>query len=275
VLDLLFSKKAVETLGKDEFPETFELDRMRLTRYQNEIQALLLVAVMMNMAFNSAPLVKAGEWSEELKSTLFKLMELSGTTKGQFADAIIEAKEKALLVAARSGSLSLASSPNPSSPSSTSTSTSTPASSVSTSHLLLPEDKKRSLHTSIAKAVSFDSPLYSVIAQRVRKVLERYLLSTSANGGMPDKAALNKTGLGFLEGELEVIAKPIRFLVKYNAKVYQQWYDPILAKALARASESLSKASTEASTSTVTATATASASAPSSSSSSSSSNDSV
>ncbi|KAF9573590.1 hypothetical protein EC968_008347 [Mortierella alpina] len=238
VLDLLFSKKAVETLGKNEFPETFELDRMRLTRYQNEIQALLLVAVMMNMTFNSAPLVKAGEWSEELKSTLFKLMELSGTTKDQFAEAIIEAKEKALLVAARSGSSSSASSSNPSSP--------TPASMVSASHLLLTEDKKRSLHLSIAKAVSFDSPLYSVISQRVRKVLEQYLTSTSASGGMPDRAALNKIGLGFLEGELEVIAKPIRFLVKFNAKVYQQWYDPILTKALAHASETLSKASTEA-----------------------------
>ncbi|KAF9988579.1 hypothetical protein BGZ75_009156 [Mortierella antarctica] len=262
VLDLLFSKKAVETLDKNEFPETFELDRMRLTRYQNEIQALLLVAVMMNMAFNSAPLVKTGEWSEELKSTLFKLMELSGTTKGQFADAIIEAKEKALLVAARSGSSSSpssssTSSPNPCSP--------TPTSSVSASQLLMTEDKKRSLHTSIAKAVSFDSPLYSVIAQRVRKVLERYLTSTSASGGMPDRAALNKIGLGFLEGELEVIAKPIRFLVKYNAKVYQQWYDPILAKALAQASETLSKASTEAPP----------APAPASASSSSSSCDSV
>ncbi|KAF9948387.1 hypothetical protein BGZ72_009700 [Mortierella alpina] len=257
VLDLLFSKKAVETLGKNEFPETFELDRMRLTRYQNEIQALLLVAVMMNMAFNSAPLVKAGEWSEELKSTLFKLMELSGTTKAQFADAIIEAKERALLVAARSGSSSSSSgsSSKPSSP--------TPA--VSASHLLLTEDKKRSLHTSIAKAVSFDSPLYTVIAQRVRKVLERYLISTSATGGMPDRAALNKIGLGFLEGELEVIAKPIRFLVKYNAKVYQQWYDPILAKALARASETLSKASSEAAPASTSTSS--SSSSPSSSSS--------
>ncbi|KAF9275974.1 hypothetical protein BGZ68_010348 [Mortierella alpina] len=263
VLDLLFAKKAVETLGKNEFPETFELDRMRLTRYQNEIQALLLVAVMMNLAFNSAPLVKAGEWSEELKSTVFKLMELSGTTKGQFADAIIEAKERALLVAARSGSSSSSSgsSSNPSSP--------TPASTVPVSHLLLTEDKKRSLHSSIAKAVSFDSPLYIVIAQRVRKVLERYLTSTSASGGMPDRAALNKVGLGFLEGELEVIAKPIRFLVKYNAKVYQQWYDPLLAKALTRASETLSKVSTE------PAPAPASASSPTSSSSSSASSSST
>ncbi|KAG0207535.1 hypothetical protein BGX28_001257 [Mortierella sp. GBA30] len=228
VLDLLFSKKAVETLDKTEFPETFELDRMRLSRYQNEIQALLLVAVMMNMTFNVAPLIKAGEWSDELKENLFKLMELPETSKAQFADAIIEAKEKALLVKSRSGS-------------STPLSGSTPSSPVpSDTDLLLTEEKKKLLHSSIARALSFDSTLYTVIAQRVRKVLEGYLVSISPHGGgamMPDKTALSKSGLGFLEAELEAIAKPIRFMVKYNARVYQQWYDPILSKILTSSSK--------------------------------------
>ncbi|KAF9196262.1 hypothetical protein BGZ50_001338 [Haplosporangium sp. Z 11] len=227
VLDLLFSKKPLETLGKREFPETFSLDQLRMVRYQNEIQALALVAVMMNIALNVQPPLKDKEQAE-LKQELLKLMESAGTTIDNLTEAIIEFKEKALLMSAKSSSSSPTASP-------TSLRSPSPQPQGPPTALLLSEDQKSYLHNTIERAISFDSTLYNVITQRIRKVLESFLLSTAPGGKsgvMPDQAALNKVGLGAMATELEKLAIQIRFLTKYNARVYQQWYDPILTKIL-------------------------------------------
>ncbi|KAG0256940.1 hypothetical protein BG011_004237 [Mortierella polycephala] len=244
VLDLLFSKKPLETLEKREFPETFSLDQLRMVRYQNEIQALALVAVMMNIALNVQPPLKDKEQTE-LKEELLKLMESAGTTMDNLTEAIIESKEKALLISTKSSSPSPTASPM-------SLHSSSPQPQGSPKALLLSEDQKSYLHNTIERAISFDSTLYNVITQRIRKVLESFLLSTASGGKsgvMPDQAALNKVGLGAMATELEKLAVQIRLLTKYNAKVYQQWYDPILTKILTSTVPPSASASASASTS--------------------------
>ncbi|KAF9107455.1 hypothetical protein BGX29_006322 [Mortierella sp. GBA35] len=221
VLDLLYSKTPLDQASRKEFPETFALDQGRLTRYQNEIQALGLIAVMLNVSLNVQPTLR-DEAQTELKETLFRLMESADTSKETLAEAIIEAKEKALLLSARTSS---------SSSSSPSASARTPP----TTALLLSAEQKSYLRNTIEKAISFDSNLYNVLSQRLRKVLESYLLSTNANGQagvMPEQAGMNKIGLGAMAKEIETFATQIGFLIKYNAKVYQRWYDPILTKIL-------------------------------------------
>ncbi|KAF9155676.1 hypothetical protein BG015_009008 [Linnemannia schmuckeri] len=224
VLDLLYSKTPLELSSKDEFPETFVLDQARLTRYQNELQALALIAVMWNISLNVQPPLR-DEGQQELKQTLFRLMESADTSKEALAEAIIEAKEKTLLLTSR-----------PSSSSSTST-RSTSATTPPTTSLLLSADQKSYLRNTIERAISFDSSLYSVLSQRIRKVLESYLLSSppglgSKPGVMPEQAELNKVGLGAMAKEIETFATQIGFLIRYNAKVYQPWYDPLLTKIL-------------------------------------------
>ncbi|KAF9910334.1 hypothetical protein EC991_006833 [Linnemannia zychae] len=226
VLDLLYSKTPLDMASKDEFPETFVLDQARLTRYQNELQALALVSVMWNVSLNVQPPLR-DDGQEELKQTLFRLMESADTSKETLAEAIIEAKEKALLLSSRPSSLSTT----------TSTSTRSTAPSVpATASLLLSDEQKAYIRNTIERAISFDSSLYSVLSQRVRKVLESYLLSSPPGGTkpgvMPDQAELNKFGLGTMAKEIEAFAAQIGFLIRYNAKVYQQWYDPLLTRIL-------------------------------------------
>ncbi|KAG0072567.1 hypothetical protein BGZ89_005148 [Linnemannia elongata] len=221
VLDLLYSKTPLELWSKEEFPETFVLDQARLTRYQNELQALALIAVMWNISLNVQPPLR-DEGQQELKQTLFRLMESADTSKETLAEAIIEAKEKALLLTSRSSASSTRSISSVTSP---------------TSSLLLSADQKSYLRNTIERAISFDSSLYSVLSQRIRKVLESYLLSSppglgSKPGVMPEQAELNKVGLGAMAKEIETFAAQIGLLIRYNAKVYQPWYDPLLTKIL-------------------------------------------
>ncbi|KAG9071945.1 hypothetical protein KI688_006164 [Linnemannia hyalina] len=225
VLDLLYSKTPLELSSKEEFPETFVLDQARLSRYQNELQALALIAVMWNISLNVHPPLR-DEGQQELKETLFRLMESADTSKETLAEAIIEAKEKTLLLTSR-----------PSSASSTTSTRSIPSAASPTASLLLSADQKSYLLNTIERAISFDSSLYSVLSQRIRKVLESYLLSSppglgSKPGVMPEQAELNKVGLGAMAKEIETFAAQIGFLTKYNAKVYQAWYDPLLTKIL-------------------------------------------
>ncbi|KAK3839106.1 MAG: T-complex protein 11-domain-containing protein [Linnemannia elongata] len=225
VLDLLYSKVPLDLSSKEEFPETFVLDQARLTRYQNELQALALIAVMWNISLNVQPPLRE-EGQQELKQTLFRLMESSETSKETLAEAIIEAKEKTLLLASR-----------PSSSSSTASTRSISSANSPTTSLLLSADQKSYIRNTIERAISFDSSLYSVLSQRIRKVLESYLLSSppglgSKPGLMPEQAELNKVGLGAMAKEIETFAAQIGFLIRYNAKVYQPWYDPLLTKIL-------------------------------------------
>ena len=178
----------------------------------------------------------------ELKKTLLKLIESPRTSRETLSEAMVEAKERALLLASRASS---GAGSSPMSPSS------------STTGLLLTEEQKSYINNTLAKAISFDSTLFTVLSQRLRRVLEFYLLSTvnpitsattaanatmSTSGGsgekragaMPERAELNKMGIGALAAEMEQLASQIRFLAKYNAQVYRQWYDPMLTKILAQ-----------------------------------------
>ncbi|KAK3848035.1 MAG: T-complex protein 11-domain-containing protein [Linnemannia gamsii] len=258
VLDLLYSKTPLDMASKEKFPETFVLDQARLTRYQNEIQALALISVMWNISLNVQPPLR-DEGQEELKQTLFRLMESANTSKEVLAEAIIEAKEKELLLSSRSSS----------SPSSSSSSTLTPTRSTATAtapttaaSLLLSPEQKAYLHNTIERAISFDSTLYNVLSQRIRKVLESYLLSSPPGakpGVMPDQAELNKSGLGTMAKEIGAFAAQVGFLIRYNAKVYQPWYDPLLTKILPGNARSPAKPRTATAT---TATAVTTTSAP-------------
>ncbi|KAG0316738.1 hypothetical protein BGZ99_006719 [Dissophora globulifera] len=267
LLDLIFSKKHFNVSpDREQLSATLALDVERLMRYQNEVQGLALVAVMLNVAQNVPPMLKE-EDQGELKNTLLKLIESPDTSRDVLVEAIVEAKERALLLASRALS-SRSSSPSP-----------TPAS----ASLLLTAEQKSYVSNTLAKAISFDSTLYSVLSKRVRKVLEFYLLTTvepvtSATaaaaavtaaaaaaaassssspstmpatgpapasiatgssgdkraGAMPEQVELNKMGLGALTTEMEQLARQIRFLTKYNAQVYRQWYDPMLGKILSQ-----------------------------------------
>ncbi|KAG0221630.1 hypothetical protein BGX31_009665, partial [Mortierella sp. GBA43] len=180
------------------FPVTLNLDRERMIRFQNEVQALTLIAVLLNIAHSVSPALKEDEVAE-LKQTLLKLMEGPFTSTETLAEAIIDAKERALLLASRA----------------------------------------RSTGSAADRAISFDSTLYKVLSERVRHVLEYYMmlaLPTKSGeqraGQMPSKAELTRVGLGPLGPEMESLASQIRCLTKYNAFVYKLWYDTILSKIL-------------------------------------------
>ncbi|KAF9917992.1 hypothetical protein BX616_010689 [Lobosporangium transversale] len=241
LLDLVFSSKRFDVgIDRVQFPATLALDRERMTRFQNEVQGLALVAVIMNISTNVSPML-SDESHEELKNTLLKLMEAPNTSLETLAEAVIEAKERELLMNARR-SASKSSSPSSSAPGSSLSSTSSIIDSSSFPKLLLSDEQRNCIQNTVARAISFDSTLFRVLSQRLRKVLEDFTLSTPSSGGksgaMPNEAALSKVGLGHLKKEIETLALQFRFLTKYNAQVYRPWYDPMLAKIISNIKKS-------------------------------------
>ncbi|KAF9382931.1 hypothetical protein CPB97_006869 [Podila verticillata] len=201
MFNLLFSAELIDM--QENFPETFNLDRDRLVKYQNEIQALVLVAVLIQIGQTSAPPLQEKE-QVELKDSLLALMEKADTSIETLANCVIEAKENAILVRQ---------SPGGSGP------------------LLAPEQKE-TLRSLINSAVEMESPLFKIIWKRMRAVLESYTVAPRYTIAMPSKEELSKVGLNALSSEIDKLADSIRFLAKYNANVYHAWYDPMLSEML-------------------------------------------
>ncbi|KAF8953653.1 hypothetical protein BGZ52_006169 [Haplosporangium bisporale] len=201
MFNLLFSVELIDM--QENFPETFNLDRDRLVKYQNEIQALVLVAVLIQIGQTSAPPLQEKE-QVELKDSLLALMEKADTSIETLANCVIEAKENAIL--ARQ-------SPGGSGP-------------------LLAQEQKETLRSLINSAVEMESPLFKIIWKRMRAVLESYTVAPRYTIAMPSKEELTKVGLNALSSEIDKLADSIRFLAKYNANVYHEWYDPMLSEML-------------------------------------------
>ncbi|GJJ72730.1 hypothetical protein EMPS_05088 [Entomortierella parvispora] len=226
VLDMLFGQEALDRYKN--FPETFYLDQTRLSRYQNEIQAISMVAILMNLSNNVQPTLPEKDQAE-LQTQLFKLLEASSTRAETLAETIIEAKEKALLKTSAVTSPIRRVSIGAGDPSAGAASdvTSTAA------QFLLSDEQKNYLQNSIKSAMSFESNLFAVLSQRLRQVMESFILlplpgPKSALHPALEPRVLAKVGLGTLSDEIEKVGRPVRFLIKYNAQVYRKWYDSIL-----------------------------------------------
>ncbi|KAG0093460.1 hypothetical protein BGZ92_005464 [Podila epicladia] len=203
MFNLLFSAELIDM--QENFPETFNLDRDRLVKYQNEIQALVLTAVLIQIGQTNAPPLQEAE-QVELKDNLLALMEKPDTSIDTLANCVIEAKENAIL--------------------------SRQSSSGSGSGPLLTSVQKGTLRNLINSAVEIESPMFKVIWKRMRAVLESYTIAPRYTIAMPSKEELTKVGLNALSSEIDKLADSIRFLAKYNANVYHEWYDPMLTEML-------------------------------------------
>ncbi|KAG0328068.1 hypothetical protein BG000_000653 [Podila horticola] len=203
MFNLLFSAELIDM--QENFPETFNLDRDRLVKYQNEIQALVLTAVLIQIGQTNAPPLQEAE-QVELKDNLLALMEKPDTSIETLADCVIEAKESAILV--RQSSLG------------------------SGSGQILTPEQKGTLRNLVNSAVEIESPMFKVIWKRMRAVLESYTVAPRYTIAMPGKEELTKVGLNALSSEIDKLADSIRFLAKYNANVYHEWYDPMLTEML-------------------------------------------
>jgi len=203
MFNLLFSVELIDM--QENFPETFNLDRDRLVKYQNEIQALVLVAVLIQIGQTSAPPLQEKE-QVELKDNLLALMEKADTSIETLANCVIEAKESAIIARQAPGG----------------------------SGPLLAPEQKDTLQSLINSAVEMESPLFKIIWKRMRAVLESYTVAPRYTIAMPSKEELTKVGLNALSSEIDKLADSIRFLAKYNANVYHEWYDPMLSEMLSR-----------------------------------------
>ncbi|KAF9334445.1 hypothetical protein BG006_002154 [Podila minutissima] len=203
MFNLLFSAELIDM--QENFPETFNLDRDRLVRYQNEIQALVLTAVLIQIGQTNAPPLQEAE-QVELKDNLLALMEKPDTSIETLANCVIEAKENAILTRQ--------------------------SSSGSGCGPLLTSIQKGTLRNLINSAVEIESPMFKVIWKRMRAVLESYTVAPRYTIAMPGKEELTKVGLNALTSEIDKLADSIRFLAKYNANVYHEWYDPMLKEML-------------------------------------------
>ncbi|KAG0052142.1 hypothetical protein BGZ83_002968 [Gryganskiella cystojenkinii] len=250
VLDLLFGKQLLENYKN--FPETFALDQTRLSRYQNEIQAIGMVALLMNVSNSVQPPLSEQDQSE-LQSQLFKLLEQPQTGPEQLTEVIVEAKERVLLKNSRAvsplrrlspdqqqqqqQSASPVSSTTISNPSTPSPSTVQQPTAVTASQFLLSEDQKNYVLNTIHRSLSFDSTLFTVLSRSLRKVLENFILSPLPSNKQVLAPALEpqvlaRVGLVSLGAEIEKVATLIRFLCKYNAQVYRSWYDNVISNVI-------------------------------------------
>jgi hypothetical protein len=205
LLSLLFSNTAVDT---NTIPETLKLDQERIFGFQNELQALTIVAALTTLSRNVLPVFRGEDGAlKAMVKTLLNLLSKPDTTVETLSDAIVEMANE---LYHKKGKFMAQ----------LSTLTSAPSAQKLRE---VSEEEKSLVKAMVDKTLSLKDPFFNVLYRRIEKVVRLSL----ENGFKSSPLASN--GLGLIEPELEAIVEKISILSKHNKKGYAVHYDKILS----------------------------------------------
>ncbi|KAJ3019403.1 hypothetical protein HKX48_002102 [Thoreauomyces humboldtii] len=173
--------------------ETLLLDAERLHGFQNEAQAITIVAALVMLAKNSSRDLRDNASAiKTLRDTLFILLKDPATTVDNLALQIVSAL-------------------NASKPSSST----------------LPSDQEAVVRSMVEKTLAHKDPVFALLARRTQATLRHTM-----DKGVFKRESLASAGLDVVQTELEGLAIRVARLAKHNKEVYAAHYDAILASAL-------------------------------------------
>jgi len=205
ILEILFSTSAVDIRT---LPETFVLDAKRIFEFQNELQAMTIVAALAMLSSNIIPeLRREEEIVNEMAQTLFDLLEKDGTSLDILSDAIVSCTNvifhKQTKIVSNLGG-------------------------QEQKLKEVSQEQVKLIKAMVQKTLSSKDPLFSVLSRRIRKIV-RLVLETEKEF---KSSELKKHGLDSIETKLIGLLKRISVLVTHNRNVYGGHYDVLIQKHL-------------------------------------------
>jgi hypothetical protein len=185
-----------EALLPDTCPETLLLDVERITGYQNEAQAITIVAALLMLTKNlsstdetsrSRPSSSA---MKALRDKLFVLLEAKDTTVENLSLQVIQSIQELSDVNFEG----------------------------------LPEDKQKLIRTMVAKTLSYKDTVYSLLSRRLLSIVRSHL----QHGQFSSNETLSSYGFGLVRNKLEKLSFKMFILARHNRDVYARWYDEII-----------------------------------------------
>lgn len=185
-----------EPLSLDSCPETLQLDVERITEYQNEAQAITIVAalLMLTKNFSSAddPIRRgtASSTMKTLRDKLFVLLEAKDTTLENLSLQVIHSIQELSDVNFEG----------------------------------LSEEKQKLIRTMVGKTLSYKDTVYSLLSRRLGSIIRSHL----QHGQFSSNETLNSYGFGVVRSKLEKLSYKMYILARHNRDVYASWYDEII-----------------------------------------------
>lgn len=193
LLDIIFSSNIIDP---DTIAETLSLDAERLFGFQNEAQAITIVAALMMLSKNLSDGFRRDEAShKQVKDTLFVLLKDSDTTIHNLSIQIVSSINASLAKLNRKP---------------------------------LTEEQEKIIDKMVDKTLSFKDTIYLMLNRRIMSHVKNQLTT-----GIFKKEALASHGLDIVQVELEDLSKRVLLLAKHNKEVYAKYYDNIIKAALA------------------------------------------
>ena len=190
LLSLLFVPEAIE---RGSVAETLVMDAERLFGFQNELQAITVVAALSMLTKNFVAEIRDDrDAQKKLKEELFILMQDPQTTVENLSLHLISSINQILTRFAKS----------------------------------LSEEQQTLVKAMVDKTLSYKDTVYLLLNRRIRDSIRVQLTSGRFRRD-------SNTGLDVVHEEIEAIARKVFILAKHNRAVYAPWYDEIITAALA------------------------------------------
>ncbi|TPX57192.1 hypothetical protein SpCBS45565_g08253 [Spizellomyces sp. 'palustris'] len=192
LLNLIFSNTAISS---STLPETLLLDANRLFGFQNEGQAITIVAALVMLSKNAIKELRDNRPAvQKLKQTLFILLRDKGTTIDNLSLQVISTINDSLS--------------RPSGPSTR-----------------LSVEQESLIRSMVEKTLSYRDPVFSLLSRRIQISIRHQL-----EKGVFKRESLASHGLDIVQSELESLSRRVCLLAKHNKEVYAKHYDTFLEK---------------------------------------------
>lgn len=196
-LDLIFDTKS-SLLLKPDYPETLELDRIRLNQMQNEICALTIVSALIIQLISSITVIKDNKsLIIEIKKNIMLSLEDKNTDSKQLGLMVIQTIEGTILKEDPNNSYKLT-------------------------------DKQRDIiHSASERILNTQDAVFSLINRRIRTIFK---IRLENNVFKLDKVV--SLGLEYISQELDKLSLVASTLSSFNREVYAPYYDSIIIELL-------------------------------------------
>lgn len=187
-----------QPLLPDNCPETLTMDVERITEYQNEAQAITIVAALIMLTKNfsaseeSTRRATSTAAMKELRDKLFVLLEAKDTTLDNLSLQVIECIQQLSDV----------------------------------NFNALSEEKQSMIRNMVGKTLSYKDTVYSLLSRRLLSVIRSHLQHSQFSSN----ETLSSYGLGIVRSRLEKLSYKVYILARHNRDVYASWYDEIIGE---------------------------------------------
>ncbi|KAI9366898.1 T-complex 11 [Zopfochytrium polystomum] len=184
------STSAPDTDGA--LPETLVMDAVRLNKFQNEAQKLVIIAALIMLSQNIVTEIRGDKaFVIGLKENLLALLnDPEGLTLDNLSLQVV-AKISEILLQRRNKQLG--------------------------------EDKVALIKTMVEKTMSTKDPVFNLVRRRVMAAIKAHIVT-----GTFKREGLDRAGLEPVRTELESFSYKVSVWVRFNGEVYTEYYDSIL-----------------------------------------------